>query len=403
MFVRPTRSPSTLGSGAAIRWAARHTEPRIHVREAVGVPGAHQALAVRRVRQPDPLDVARTRRTVEYWRIDLAGDHVVEEDEVRGETVGSVTCRWCGRSDAIEVAPRPAVADHAVSGPKPAEAWTCRASRRAEPDSGPARSPTAAWRSCPRRSARVVALAADVLPAVAGLRRLRRVAGSRPTGGRGWGASRSPSSDRRRVAGAGGRPGRRAAGGGDGDRAEGAARAWLSATRAGRRAGARSRGLGSRRRAGRAVPVCELDPAARPDQGRSSAARRPHKARAQVEHLKAENARCAASRGSRARRAPGARDRRGGAAARRAGPGTGGLASLARTRSFVGYAPLEQLESEQAAQRRPAYHPGRPGRGDPAGAAAARRRARGRAGLRRELALPRWPACPPTGWRPGSP
>ena len=51
-------------------------------------------------------DVARSRRTVEFWHVDLAGDTVVEDTEVPGETVEAVTCRWCGRSDAIEVVPR---------------------------------------------------------------------------------------------------------------------------------------------------------------------------------------------------------------------------------------------------------------------------------------------------------
>ena len=51
-------------------------------------------------------DVARSRRTVEFWHVDLAGDAVVEDTEVRGEAVEAVTCRWCGRSDAIEVIPR---------------------------------------------------------------------------------------------------------------------------------------------------------------------------------------------------------------------------------------------------------------------------------------------------------
>ena len=51
-------------------------------------------------------DVARSRRTVEFWHVDLGGDAVVEDTEVRGEAVESVTCRWCGRSDAIEVVAR---------------------------------------------------------------------------------------------------------------------------------------------------------------------------------------------------------------------------------------------------------------------------------------------------------
>jgi hypothetical protein len=51
-------------------------------------------------------DVARSRRTVEFWHVDLAGEVVVEDTEVRGEAVESVSCRWCGRSDAIGVVPR---------------------------------------------------------------------------------------------------------------------------------------------------------------------------------------------------------------------------------------------------------------------------------------------------------
>ena len=51
-------------------------------------------------------DVSRVRRTVEFWHFDLAGDHRIEESDVREEVVEKVTCRWCGRSDAIELADR---------------------------------------------------------------------------------------------------------------------------------------------------------------------------------------------------------------------------------------------------------------------------------------------------------
>jgi hypothetical protein len=51
-------------------------------------------------------DVTRTRRTTEFWHFDLAGDHRVEETEVKEESVETVTCRWCGRADAIEVVAR---------------------------------------------------------------------------------------------------------------------------------------------------------------------------------------------------------------------------------------------------------------------------------------------------------
>lgn len=55
-------------------------------------------------------DVTRTRRTTEFWHFDLAGDHRVEETEVRDESVEGVTCRWCGRADAIELVARTEVA-----------------------------------------------------------------------------------------------------------------------------------------------------------------------------------------------------------------------------------------------------------------------------------------------------
>ena len=51
-------------------------------------------------------DVSRARRTTEFWHFDLAGEHTVEESEVREEVVERVTCRWCGRSDGIEVVAR---------------------------------------------------------------------------------------------------------------------------------------------------------------------------------------------------------------------------------------------------------------------------------------------------------
>lgn len=48
-------------------------------------------------------DVTRTRRTAEYWHFDLGGEHAIDETEVVAETVESVSCRWCGRDDAIEL------------------------------------------------------------------------------------------------------------------------------------------------------------------------------------------------------------------------------------------------------------------------------------------------------------
>ncbi len=51
-------------------------------------------------------DVTRQRRTTEFWHFDLAGEHAVESTEVKDESVEAVSCRWCGRADAIEMVDR---------------------------------------------------------------------------------------------------------------------------------------------------------------------------------------------------------------------------------------------------------------------------------------------------------
>src|SRR3954447_2516788 len=51
-------------------------------------------------------DVTRTRRTTEFWHFDLAGEHRVEESRTDHEEVSAVPCRWCGRSDAIQLVSR---------------------------------------------------------------------------------------------------------------------------------------------------------------------------------------------------------------------------------------------------------------------------------------------------------
>jgi hypothetical protein len=54
-------------------------------------------------------DVQRSTRAREYVHVSLAGEPVVEEREVLAETVEHVTCRWCGRLDAVELVVRPGV------------------------------------------------------------------------------------------------------------------------------------------------------------------------------------------------------------------------------------------------------------------------------------------------------
>jgi hypothetical protein len=73
-----------------------------------GLPGPEQRWRCGGCGNLTRFDVARARRTVEFWHVDLGGDVVVEDTQVRDESVESVTCRWCGRSDAIEVVSRSA-------------------------------------------------------------------------------------------------------------------------------------------------------------------------------------------------------------------------------------------------------------------------------------------------------
>ena len=48
-------------------------------------------------------DVVTTERTRRFHHLELGGAGTVEEEEVLERSVESVTCRWCGREDGIEV------------------------------------------------------------------------------------------------------------------------------------------------------------------------------------------------------------------------------------------------------------------------------------------------------------
>jgi hypothetical protein len=45
-------------------------------------------------------DVVTSRRTRAFHHFSVGGDLTVEDEEVLDETVETVTCRWCGASDA---------------------------------------------------------------------------------------------------------------------------------------------------------------------------------------------------------------------------------------------------------------------------------------------------------------
>lgn len=52
-------------------------------------------------------DVVRAARTQEFWHLDLAGEASIEESMPLSEDIVSVSCRWCGRADQVQVVPRP--------------------------------------------------------------------------------------------------------------------------------------------------------------------------------------------------------------------------------------------------------------------------------------------------------
>lgn len=53
-------------------------------------------------------DVVASERTRRYLHFDLGGARSVDEEEILERTVESVTCRWCGRDDAVVVEAAPA-------------------------------------------------------------------------------------------------------------------------------------------------------------------------------------------------------------------------------------------------------------------------------------------------------
>lgn len=50
-------------------------------------------------------DVLATRRTKSFHHFSVGGELVVEEQEVLGEHVEQVTCRWCSGSRSVEEMP----------------------------------------------------------------------------------------------------------------------------------------------------------------------------------------------------------------------------------------------------------------------------------------------------------
>jgi hypothetical protein len=56
-------------------------------------------------------DVVTSERSRRFLHFDLGGSSAVDEEEILDRVVESVTCRWCGRDDAVRVEDAPAGAD----------------------------------------------------------------------------------------------------------------------------------------------------------------------------------------------------------------------------------------------------------------------------------------------------
>ena len=71
------------------------------------LPGADRRLRCSHCGNLTRFDVVRTQKTHEFWHQNMAGAPEIEQSVVQGEVVDSITCRWCGAADGIELVARP--------------------------------------------------------------------------------------------------------------------------------------------------------------------------------------------------------------------------------------------------------------------------------------------------------
>ena len=58
-------------------------------------------------------DVVSRERLRRFWHVDLSGDGQSDEEEILEREIESVTCRWCGSAEHIEVVDAPGGAESA--------------------------------------------------------------------------------------------------------------------------------------------------------------------------------------------------------------------------------------------------------------------------------------------------
>jgi len=51
-------------------------------------------------------DVVRSTRARQFWHFDLGGAVTIEDQEAMRDEIETVTCRWCGAADTIELIAR---------------------------------------------------------------------------------------------------------------------------------------------------------------------------------------------------------------------------------------------------------------------------------------------------------
>ena len=52
-------------------------------------------------------DVETVERVRRYWHVALSGEGHAEEEERLAATIETVTCRWCGSSEQVEIVDAP--------------------------------------------------------------------------------------------------------------------------------------------------------------------------------------------------------------------------------------------------------------------------------------------------------
>ena len=73
---------------------------------AISAPDASTRWRCSRCGNLTRFDVVRATRSQQFWHFDLGGTPVVEQTDPLHDEIESVTCRWCGAADCVELVER---------------------------------------------------------------------------------------------------------------------------------------------------------------------------------------------------------------------------------------------------------------------------------------------------------